>query len=804
MAALALQMEKGQSEDKTSAVPAKRPRVQKEAPSLKSSGKSRQPHPETNLIDLNAPEFDEFNLSEDEIAALALQMNTTPSSSTDERAGVAPHLSEQQDTLAAFQPPKASTPTVTQSLPAKIAESPTKDITALVLAERKQQYSAVMKQAKAEGNSSKQKEYGKMCISFDRVLKAVEEGKDVDLSQMPGPPPGYTSKYKLDLSKIATLAKAPVNVQENTPATDNVHDPSSETDSTDPEIAVPKTVIEALEQRLVKYRSGVESAQKNSEASRVRRLGRIVKQYEEAIKANKAGRTVDYSELPCPPGYPPIPVQKTQRVANPMPISAKPTQSLPVAKISSGDSRSPIVPSISQQQLHYLLARKDELRKAAKEEQEKGNKRAVMQYIQYYKGVDQMIEAARSGLPVDMTQVPPSPYEALASTKPAEQLLSHLKPASEADAKTFNLIEAQLEKQIKICDTNAEVYENLGNIGTSLQYKNMSQNIQKELLAIKSIQVHGLAPPKFTTESRKFVIVKSNLHLSSEHFEVDIARAIDLPHPTGYDEKDLNVYIEVEFPWPSDNPQKISTPRIKGMSSPEFKSSQLFNIDRHHIRSLQRAFKRNPIKFTLWQSRTLRRDLFIGQCQASLEGLDNKCQVNLCLNLMDDRNRKQVGGKLEVAMRLRDPLTGKDQEEKEEQRLVFQEQIVGKSAVSMPSASKSTSPQGKSNGQFIGKIENTTSMEALKLEYSIVQRLQKSGTNDAAVSQRARQIQARMAGIKQRLQSDPAFKHAYPQQVASELKQERKLEQQYWKAGLQTETKVTQLRIKMMEKELKF
>jgi coiled-coil and C2 domain-containing protein 1 len=32
-----------------------------------------------------------------------------------------------------------------------------------------------------------------------------------------------------------------------------------------------------------------------------------VKQYEDAIKAHKAGRPVDVLELPAPPGYPPLP-----------------------------------------------------------------------------------------------------------------------------------------------------------------------------------------------------------------------------------------------------------------------------------------------------------------------------------------------------------------------------------------------------------------------------------------------------------------------------------------------------------------
>lgn len=39
----------------------------------------------------------------------------------------------------------------------------------------------------------------------------------------------------------------------------------------------------------------------------VYRFGRIVKQYEDAIKRYKAGKPVPYEELPTPPGFGPLP-----------------------------------------------------------------------------------------------------------------------------------------------------------------------------------------------------------------------------------------------------------------------------------------------------------------------------------------------------------------------------------------------------------------------------------------------------------------------------------------------------------------
>ena len=42
-----------------------------------------------------------------------------------------------------------------------------------------------------------------------------------------------------------------------------------------------------------------------------------------------------------------------------------------------------------------------------------------------------------------------------------------------------------------------------------------------------------------------------------------------------------------------------------------------FEIERKHTRSILRVLKRNPLKCSLWQKRTLRKALFIGQLQIS-------------------------------------------------------------------------------------------------------------------------------------------------------------------------------------------
>uniref|UniRef100_A0A1X7VAP4 Uncharacterized protein n=1 Tax=Amphimedon queenslandica TaxID=400682 RepID=A0A1X7VAP4_AMPQE len=86
-------------------------------------------------------------------------------------------------------------------------------------------------------------------------------------------------------------------------------------------------------------------------------------------------------------------------------------------------------------------------------------------------------------------------------------------------------------------------------------------------------------------------------------------------------------------------------------------------------------------------------------------------------DLKDEKGRRATGGKLEVYVHLREPLSGCDQEEKEQKRLVFQEAIASEPTVSMVRPTVSTGPASS-----LIKVEQTTSLDALKLEFSLVQK----------------------------------------------------------------------------------
>ena len=300
-------------------------------------------------------------------------------------------------------------------------------------------------------------------------------------------------------------------------------------------------------------------------------------------------------------------------------------------------------------------------------------------------------------------------------------------------------------------------------------------------------------------EMRKFAIVHSNPGLSDKLVEVEIVRGITIPCPSGVSsEQDLNVYVELEFPWPSDSAQKAETDKMKGTSNPEFNSKHQFDIDRKQMRSLQRVYKCQPLRCSLYQSRSLfRSPIFIGLASIPLEALENKCEVRASEDLKDEKGRRPTGGKLEVYVRLREPLSGCDQEEREQKWLVFQEAIASEPTVSMVRPTVSTGPASSPI-----KVEQTTSLDALKLEFSLVQNTIKAGKKDPAIVQRGRSLQSKIQDTKQRLQSDGGFRREYLSAIAREIKTEKVYEQQLVQAGRTGEAKIIQGRRRVMENEV--
>ena len=767
--------------------------------SLKSKGK-KVPPPGWN-IPLDEDD-DEFDISEEDLAKMAASM-------VDDRVKK-PKLAERATEDQSMPLVKATpTPAVRLSQPPVIVETVTgspNDERTKVLLERKSQYLSAAKQAQAKGDNTSYKNYRVKALQFEKVLTALNSGQEIDLSQMPGPPPGFKSSIVIDTSKYTSSS---VSVKSTSSAASNVVQDEDE-DLVDDSIPKPKTVLEALEQRLAKYKQGMDGAKAKNESSKARRMGRIVKQYEDAIKSTKQGKPVSYGELPTPPGYPPIPVNKKPNVHNPSAsLQPHPTPAVSAQPRPQASLPSKFTASTNDKQLEYLKHRMESFKKSAMAARDSGDRQEAVKHMQYYKSCQKMIEAAQKGLPIDLTQLPPETK----SSSPNMNLIRQLRPATDEDAKMFQTIENQLQQQLDTCKKYVDVYTKLKIMGSVAQFRHLEQECERDLLAVKGIQSHGKAPPPFAIEVKEMSVPVSNIDVGISECVVEVVEIRKLHLPSGIAEKDLHVFVSIEFPYPTEDSPKAKTDTVKETASPKFNHKETFVLDRDHKRSILRAFKRTPLKFEVYHcSRGFLRTKTesLGIAQVKLEPLENDCEISTSLPLIV--GKKPIGGELGINVSIREPLSGPAQKTIRVKWLVFTESLVQSSSVPLVQSAH-PKPVGSTAGKMSlsnmlvaspAKIESTTSMEALKYELALVQGLIKQDGKQDMHVKRQQQILSKIQLVKSQMsRGGKTFQRQYAQKIRDEISREVIIIEQLKKEGKENVAVIFANRKKRMENELK-
>lgn len=191
--------------------------------------------------------------------------------------------------------PAVSPPVVTPT--AEIVEKKAVDEAKIaVLVERQREYKLAALSAKRAGHTDTALGFVKVVKMFDVVIQQAHNGENVDLSDMPPSPEELLATTNADPVAVPDPPKVEAETQH-----------ASDAPAVAESLVEATTVLEALTQRLEKYKSVEQAAKDEDNSSKARRFGRIVKQYEDAVKRCKAGKPVPFDELPTPPGFGPIP-----------------------------------------------------------------------------------------------------------------------------------------------------------------------------------------------------------------------------------------------------------------------------------------------------------------------------------------------------------------------------------------------------------------------------------------------------------------------------------------------------------------
>ncbi|KPP71415.1 coiled-coil and C2 domain-containing protein 1B-like [Scleropages formosus] len=647
------------------------------------------------------------------------------------------------------------------------------------LEERIGMYKTAIANANASGESSKARRYDRGLKTLETMLSSVKKGKKIDEAEIPPP-------VALGAHSTAPALTVPKPVPPEPPVLSSDTGPMMDECPPDPEQLIqgaveksvespgggegestkarllerqreyrvaavkakqvgdiekakefmkttapsqPSSVLEALEQRMAKYEEACAQAKESGNARKARMHERIAKQYQSTIRSYKAGRPVNFEELPIPPGFPPIPGQEKAgggaeqgivavlEAANKLasdegnesqdddikqvepegskpsaPQKAKkPTLAVPPSvqahKMASSPSpescaNSGGLPLKGQQQLEFLEERKKQYLKAAVQAKQNNDLEQARNFLRTAKGFDPMIEVAKSGKAVDLAKVPSPPGD-----EDGDFILVHHSDVqvSEKAEEVYSQLSKLLKEQYEKCLTYSKQFTHLGNISETTKFEKLAESCKKNLEILKLSQAQGLDPPKHRFEERTFKTVRIFPELSSTEMVVVIVKAMNLPAPQGIATNDLDAFVKFEFPYPStEQPQKHKTAVIKNSNCPEYNQSFTLTINRNH-RGFRRVIQSKGLKMeVLHKGGFLRSDKPLGAAHLKLDKLETQSEVREIVEVIE--GRKPTGGLLEVRVRLREPLSGQDVQTTTERWLILDQSQVGAESTVFQSA----------------------------------------------------------------------------------------------------------------------
>uniref|UniRef100_A0AAF5RWP9 C2 domain-containing protein n=1 Tax=Wuchereria bancrofti TaxID=6293 RepID=A0AAF5RWP9_WUCBA len=494
------------------------------------------------------------------------------------------------------------------------------------LISRRESYIKNARAASALGDKKKAYEYYVVAKQFNEAVKTMNDGRVTECEENELPPPAIPYRSSKD---------------------EGIHPP-------------PKAVLDALQQRMQKYKALCDQSRVENDNRKYRMNVRILKRYEDAIEACRSNKPVDTSGLPCPPGYPPLPPLGNMAATstNGMVISRRPVPEVgsfaaPEASISGKQSR-------QKQQLDFLLQRQFQFKEAAIAAKKNGDVTTAKKFLLAAKGFDKMIAASKSGLSVNIEKTPVPPQVRTSSTilKPSlEHHTSFDAAIKGTSSEVFAVMERDLICQVKLCEEYRFAFTQLGDVTRVKMLETWSAVSKRDLILLREVVKRGAAVPQFRYETRNIPSVEVCFEVDEHHIELTIIKITEAKLPAGWKASDGYLFVKYNFSFPHDAHQTGRTKVIAATNSPEYNQKFLLTINRK-TKQLQRVIKRNCLKFEIYQKGGfLRSDKLIATADCKLIDLEEKVHIHESINLMD--GRKQTGGKLIYQVRVREPLSGK-------------------------------------------------------------------------------------------------------------------------------------------------
>ncbi|KAG0253282.1 Coiled-coil and C2 domain-containing protein 1B [Mortierella polycephala] len=289
------------------------------------------------------------------------------------------------------------------------------------------------------------------------------------------------------------------------------------------------------------------------------------------------------------------------------------------------------------------------------------------------------------------------------------------KIVSNSEGDTYDMLESQLESQIKMCTTACAYYYKSGDTKTAMEFRKLNKIFQADLVSLQSYRSHGKKAPAFHFQDVRFELeIGFHQEIGLNELSLSVVRAWDLTHKDVRD-SDIESYVAWDLGWPTENMPgagsgKGTTSTVKRTPKPDFNFSKTLRIER--TRGFQWFVERKKATFEVWHYRGLLwKDYLLGRAQVPLQNLSNHSEIHEVVPLMDPTGRRKTNGKIEVKIRLQRPLLKPEIVIKEEKWLVIDEFNSGGLGFPSPVTAK---PSPQPTGAPVSARSGTPAVKARK------------------------------------------------------------------------------------------
>lgn len=203
---------------------------------------------------------------------------------------------------------------------------------------------------------------------------------------------------------------------------------------------------------------------------------------------------------------------------------------------------------------------------------------------------------------------------------------------SNSDADTYDMLESQLESQIKMCDSTLKYYFHTGDKNTAREFHKLNKIFKADLVSLQSHRSHGKKVPAFHFQDVRFEQEHGFYQeIGLNDLSLGIVRAWDLSHKD-VQPADIDAYVMWDFGWPTESMAgagsgKGTTPSIKKTAKPDYNYFKTLGIERS--RAFQRFVERRKATFEVWHYRGLLwKDYLIGRGQIALQPLLEHSEIH--------------------------------------------------------------------------------------------------------------------------------------------------------------------------------